>query len=309
MRYIFIITTFLAMTLATACPRNNDDDQSPNTMNALFKKDKSVEFDNFRIELSQMRGIEIYTAQRTTTGVKLEYYMPNRQYNEQTGEYDETKMYLRVIKGDQQLYEEICQWLSEYKVKRWDGFHGANPIGLRDGTMMTFEAVMSDGERIYAHGSNNFPRHYKDFENKLVELFSREDLVNQLDEPIAFDSFQLKIIAARGSRELYTGERTQEGVRLEKYYIDIQTGDKELTQSVNGDQQCYEHLCQTFNECRIDLWDGFDGPNPPDTYDGETIYFDAQLTNGKTIHAKGENNYPEDFFIVRNAIEKAIDKN
>ena len=144
-------------------------------MISLFKKEKTIEFDSFRLKISRMRGSEVYEGQKTATGIHLEHYTPGRrEYGSVNRVYKETKKMIKTIEGDQQLYEEIAQLFAEYKIKRWDGFHGANPPGLRDGTMMDFDATLSDGTRIDADGSNNFPKHFRDFQEKLHDIFERE---------------------------------------------------------------------------------------------------------------------------------------
>ncbi len=56
----------------------------------------------------------------------------------------------------------VLQKLNEYGVSGWDGFHGAHPKGVRDGTMFRLEAVVNGGARITADGSENFPQHFSD---------------------------------------------------------------------------------------------------------------------------------------------------
>jgi hypothetical protein len=67
----------------------------------------------------------------------------------------------------------IINLLNECKVIKWDGFFGKNPPGLLDGTMFRFEAEVNDGMKIYAHGSNNFPKHYRDLTKALYEILNK----------------------------------------------------------------------------------------------------------------------------------------
>ena len=53
---------------------------------------------------------------------------------------------------------------------RWDGFSGPHPKGVRDGIMFTLNATVNEGKRIHASGSQNFPRHYRDFRDGLDRI-------------------------------------------------------------------------------------------------------------------------------------------
>ena len=69
---------------------------------------------------------------------------------------------------------EALKLLNSVRLLSWDGFHGPHPKGVRDGTMFTLEATVNGGRRIRATGSQNFPRHYRDFTDGLRELLDRE---------------------------------------------------------------------------------------------------------------------------------------
>lgn len=314
MKNLTIIITTLTMILMTNCHWINRNYQNPKT-NAMISqfnndKDKPIAFDNFRIQLSHMRGIEVYSCHKTLNGIYLEYYMPASAYDNETKKHEDIVNNTKVIKGDQKLYEEICQWFAEYNIADWDGFNGQRLLKVRDGITMDFAATLDDelGTLITAHGNNKYPKNYSEFMEKLDALLNREDLVNELEEPIAIESFSLKIIAGRGDCELYTGEKTATGIRIEKSNVDKRTDKKKLVKTVNGDKHLYEKLCQIFSSCRVDQWDGFVGGNPPGVYDGWSIVFEAQFTNGQKVHATGSNNSPETYSYVRNAIQTALDK-
>lgn len=66
--------------------------------------------------------------------------------------------------------EPALKLLNDCKLLSWDGFHGAHPRGVKDGTMFTLEATVNDGVRIWAEGSQNFPRYYREFTDKLNEI-------------------------------------------------------------------------------------------------------------------------------------------
>ena len=59
--------------------------------------------------------------------------------------------------------ETVLELLNECKFLAWDGFHGSHPNGVKDGTMFTLQATVNGDRKIYAAGSENFPRHYREF--------------------------------------------------------------------------------------------------------------------------------------------------
>ena len=64
--------------------------------------------------------------------------------------------------------------LNECRLLSWDGFRGPHPKGVEDGTMFTFKATVNGGKEIRAAGSQNFPRHYRDFTNGLYKILNGE---------------------------------------------------------------------------------------------------------------------------------------
>ena len=65
--------------------------------------------------------------------------------------------------------------LNRCKLQSWDGFYGKHPKRVKDGTMFTLRAVVNGGKKIYAHGSQNFPRHYHELNDGLYELFDKKE--------------------------------------------------------------------------------------------------------------------------------------
>ncbi len=70
--------------------------------------------------------------------------------------------------------EEVLKLLNDCKLLSWDGFHGAHPRGVLDGIMFSFEATVNDGRKIKADGSENFPKHYRDFTDGIYNLLNKE---------------------------------------------------------------------------------------------------------------------------------------
>ena len=72
--------------------------------------------------------------------------------------------------------EDCLQQLNACKVGSWNGFHGAHPKNVTDGIMFTLEATVNGGTRLYADGSQNFPKHYHDFVGWLSEQLSGHEV-------------------------------------------------------------------------------------------------------------------------------------
>lgn len=70
--------------------------------------------------------------------------------------------------------DELIKLLNNCGVMSWDGFHGKHPRRIKDGTMFDFKATVNGKVEIHADGSQNFPKHYRDFTDALRELVSRE---------------------------------------------------------------------------------------------------------------------------------------
>ena len=68
--------------------------------------------------------------------------------------------------------DTILKLLNECRLLSWDGFHGKHPRGVRDGTMFSLNAVVNGGKKIRAEGSQNFPKHYRNFTDGLYEMLN-----------------------------------------------------------------------------------------------------------------------------------------
>ncbi len=70
--------------------------------------------------------------------------------------------------------ETVICLLNDCNILSWNGFVGKHPKGVLDGIMFTFNAVVGHDEKIYAHGSENFPKHYRDLTHGLYEILKEE---------------------------------------------------------------------------------------------------------------------------------------
>lgn len=82
----------------------------------------------------------------------------------------------RILEERAVISEEAAlELLNDCCVISWDGFHGAHPRGVLDGIMFSFKATVNDGKTITAEGSQNFPKHYRDFTDGLYEILRKDN--------------------------------------------------------------------------------------------------------------------------------------
>lgn len=71
---------------------------------------------------------------------------------------------------------EFIELANACGVPGWDGFHGKHPKNVRDGIMFEFRATVNDGQTIYADGSENFPKGYRDFVRELDRILTGHEV-------------------------------------------------------------------------------------------------------------------------------------
>ena len=77
-----------------------------------------------------------------------------------------------LIKRGTKSKEAVLKLLNECKGMSWDGFSGAHPRWVKDGIMFSLTAVVNDGKVIRAEGSQNFPKRYREFTDRLNGLLN-----------------------------------------------------------------------------------------------------------------------------------------
>ena len=75
--------------------------------------------------------------------------------------------------------EEILSLLNDCKILSWDGFVGKHPKGVLDGTQFTLSATVNEDVKIYAHGSQNFPKTYRQFTDGLYEIMKDVERISE----------------------------------------------------------------------------------------------------------------------------------
>lgn len=132
----------------------------------MFNKRKIYSFEKLTLLLSGMRIREEYEIIRNGDMAQLSRY---------TIVYSDGEDNRRLEQRADTDYTEIIGILNDCGVLQWDGFYGKNPPGVLDGTMFSLKAEVNDGKTVRASGSNNFPKHYRDFTNALYEILWRAE--------------------------------------------------------------------------------------------------------------------------------------
>lgn len=70
--------------------------------------------------------------------------------------------------------EKVMKLLNDCELTAWDGFHGKHPSGVKDGIMFSLQATVNNGRKIKAEGSENFPKHFREFRDGLHAMLSQK---------------------------------------------------------------------------------------------------------------------------------------
>ena len=135
-------------------------------MNIKKKKKKNSQIESFEIITLHTSGMR-YSADVEIVmkgdAAEVSQYQIRYRYPE-----DERILEKRVSVS----CDTMLKLLNECRLLSWDGFHGKHPRGVRDGTMFSLNAVVNGGKIIRAEGSQNFPKHYRNFTDGLYEMLN-----------------------------------------------------------------------------------------------------------------------------------------
>ena len=70
--------------------------------------------------------------------------------------------------------ERILKLMNDCDLLSWDGFVGQHPKDVLDGIMFTMNAIIN-GKKIHATGSENFPKHYREFTDGLFQILKEAE--------------------------------------------------------------------------------------------------------------------------------------
>ena len=71
--------------------------------------------------------------------------------------------------------DKVLKLLNDCELASWDGFVGNHPKNVKDGIMFSLTATVNGSRKISAHGSENFPKHFREFRNGLNALLRQNN--------------------------------------------------------------------------------------------------------------------------------------
>ena len=125
---------------------------------------KVIDFISISLKETGMRSSQIYEILPKNDEAEISLYdiiFVDRK--------DEKRLSKQALSNKQKIIDLI----NDYNILSWDNFHGKHPKGVLDGIMFDFKAVFDD-KIVQADGSENFPKNYKEFRNKIRELLLGE---------------------------------------------------------------------------------------------------------------------------------------
>ena len=120
-----------------------------------------TDMESLTLHLSGMRLTEEY--ELTVNGDKTEISYYTMSY---ASSQEERILKKRTVCDT----KTVIAALNSFDVIKWDGFHGKHPRGVLDGTMFRLTATLNGGQKLYADGSQNFPEHFREFEEWLYTV-------------------------------------------------------------------------------------------------------------------------------------------
>ena len=130
----------------------------------MFRKEQIISFSEIKLKVSGMRLTRIYEIIPQNNTAQISLYRTDCEGGKDNCIPEKKK----TVPLDKML-----DIINRCDILKWDGFNGKNPPGVLDGTMFTFMATVNETKKIYASGSNNFPKHYRDFVDAVNEILRR----------------------------------------------------------------------------------------------------------------------------------------
>ncbi|MBS7262510.1 MAG: hypothetical protein KIG36_02760 [Eubacteriales bacterium] len=125
-------------------------------------KKEIISFEIVTLSLSGMRGKVEYEIIARSPRAEVSYYTYRCAKN---GGF-ERKPEERALCDE----ATILKLLNDCDLLSWDGFHGKHPRDVLDGTMFRLTATLNDGQTVRADGSQNFPKHFREFRDGLYAI-------------------------------------------------------------------------------------------------------------------------------------------
>lgn len=118
------------------------------------------------LTLRGMRGGYVYKFEGESDVTEL------RRYRETYRSGEDELVLESSVPCDAQTMIEL---MNTCGILRWNGFHGKHPKNVSDGIMFRFEATVNGGQGIFADGSENFPKGYREFVRALDSMLAESE--------------------------------------------------------------------------------------------------------------------------------------
>lgn len=140
-----------------------------------------MDFKSFKLEISDMSAqSRVYEGYRTENGVHLEYYIRSSRWDKTASGFIEEREIVRACNANEELYQKLRDLFDKCRIAEWAGFIGHEPADVLDGSSMSFNAVLADGNEVNACGTNNFPDDYSMFKSALHKLTTSEKIKSEV---------------------------------------------------------------------------------------------------------------------------------
>jgi hypothetical protein len=136
----------------------------------IFGKETITSFENVTLRISGMRAASEYVIVMKDGMAELSEY---NGFHQDEGDAGTPRK--RVTCGA----DRVLKLMNGCGLLSWDGFHGKHPKGVRDGTAFILKAAVNGGKTIFAHGSQNFPAHYREFTDGVRDILNDPENVAQ----------------------------------------------------------------------------------------------------------------------------------
>ena len=118
----------------------------------------------------KIESFEIVTLRLSGMRFTVEYEIVMKGKNAEVVEYD-----IRYGKDEKRVprrksvcsADRVLTLLNDCRLVSWDGFVGNHPKNVKDGIMFSLEATVNGSRKISAHGSENFPKHFRELRDGL----------------------------------------------------------------------------------------------------------------------------------------------
>jgi len=120
-----------------------------------------TDIESLTLRLSGMRLTEEYEIKSDGDKAEISYYTVSYSNGQ-----DEKVLRKKTVCDT----VTVIDALNSFDFTDWNGFHGKHPKGVLDGTMFSLSATLNGGQNLNADGSENFPKHFNEFEHWLYEI-------------------------------------------------------------------------------------------------------------------------------------------